>query len=513
MSSRLSGREALQEIDHSIARLRRRLADAVKEAEALQRREAEVRDEQIMVYRELADIRLQYLDEAEADDLDRLHQRAQELLDAHDARVSDQEITLREAQDRLERLEQKRVTANTKLAEAVEVYEALVAEVEQKLSKDKTYQELVTALDEAEAILHRAGEKLAVARDERNEKGAPYEEDPLFMYLWGRGFRTTEYEGGGLFKMLDGWVAKLFNYDEARANFKRLNDIPAWLEQHLAEQGDEVEAAKVALEATEQAALDAADTQEAREIISRIRSELTELDSAIANAEDAHQAHVRLLQALVSGQEGPVQEARAVLVEGMKRFAFDDLREMAAETITRRDDELVDRLVRLRTEELDLEVSAERRKTKPVQLQGDLSEFEYLRRGFKAARLDSDYAQFKLNAVNEALADLSRGLSPVDAVLKRLQRGVVRREPRSNSGFGGQRRQQTLGLPDVLGGIGREILLEVEREMSRSGGLSGAGRRRGRSTSFPSSSPRRSSKPSLPARRKTRGGFKTGGGF
>ncbi|MEL7231445.1 MAG: hypothetical protein AAGJ85_02920, partial [Pseudomonadota bacterium] len=119
-----------------------------------------------------------------------------------------------------------------------------------------------------------------------------------------------------------------------------------------------------------------------------------------------------------------------------------------------------------------------------------------------------------LNTFNEALADLSRGLSGADAVLSRLRRGVKRRKPKTDYGFGGQRRQQTLGLPEVLGGIGREILREVEREITRGGGGFGGysgGSRRGRRTSFPSSKPKRRSR--MPSPRRGRGGFKTGGGF
>ena len=36
-----------------------------------------------------------------------------------------------------------------------------------------------------------------------DEKGKPYEADPLFSYLWQRKFRTTEYRKGGLSRALD----------------------------------------------------------------------------------------------------------------------------------------------------------------------------------------------------------------------------------------------------------------------------------------------------------------------
>ncbi|MEM1088050.1 MAG: hypothetical protein AAGH90_09990 [Pseudomonadota bacterium] len=513
MSKTISGRDALQQIDRSIARLRKRLSDAVNDAETVERRKAEVRDDQIVAYRELADIRLQYLDDAEAEDLDRVHRQALKLLQSHDKRVADQRAIMQAAQAELERLEDSRLKANNRLEEAIETYESIVAQVESELSKDPSYQALVNAFDDVQAVAHRAGEKLAVARDERDEKGAPYEGDPLFMYLWERGFRTTEYSGRGLFKMLDAWVAKLCNYDDARANYKRLNDIPTWLEQHVSEQEAEVLDAKERLEAAEQTALDQGGAEDARHHIAAIRDELAQLDASIEIGETTYRSEVADHKALSTGDTGPIQEARSVLIEGMQRFAFEDLRELAAETVTRRDDNLVDELVALRTEQLEIEVLAEQRLSKPDQLQQDLSEFERMRRGFKAGQLDSHYARYKRHAFDEAIADLSRGLSDAEGVLSRLRRNVKRRKPKTSYGFGGSRRHKALGLPDVLGGIGREILREVEREITRSDGFGGysGGSRRSRRTNFPSPRPQRRS--SRSPRRKGRGGFKTGGGF
>ncbi len=38
------------------------------------------------------------------------------------------------------------------------------------------------------------------------------------MYLWKRRFLTPDYTGGGLTRTLDGWVAKLINFADARSN-------------------------------------------------------------------------------------------------------------------------------------------------------------------------------------------------------------------------------------------------------------------------------------------------------
>ena len=515
MSKTISGHDALTQIDRSISRLRKRLSDAIENADTLERREVEVRDEQLLVYTELADIRMQFLDDASSKDLDRTHKRALSLLADHDTKVAEQQSVIKRAEMALQEIEGRQSDANGELSKALEAHEDLVANVEDTLSSDKGYQTLVLKVDAAEDIEARATEKLAVARDEREEKGEPYRSDALFMYLWERGFRTTEYKGRGLFKMLDGWVAKLCRYDEARANYQRLNDIPTWLEQHLSDREADTVAAKADLEEAEQTALKRAGIDEARSVINVLKHQIDALEIKRHEAESDFERQTRRYQALSAGQEGPIKEARSVLIEGMKRFAFDDLRELAAETVTRRDDELVDRLVALRTEELDLEVSSERRRLKPVQLQGDLSAFEALRRGFKAAQLDSHYARFKQYLIHEAIEDLAKGLSETDAVLSRLRRSVKRKKPKTDYRFGGRRRSDTLGLPEILGDIGREVVREIEREMSRCGGgfggYSGGSRRRSRRTSFPSPKPRSRSRKS--SKRRGRSGFKTGGRF
>jgi hypothetical protein len=508
MSKTLTGQQALQEIDRSIARLRRRVSDAVKESELAHRRAAEVRDEQVMAYRKLADIRLQVLSEDEATELDALHKQAVSLLAEHDAYVFAAEENVTTAREHLDTLEASRLEQSEGLATAIEAYEALVGRVQEKLAKDPDYQSLVSDFDQAEAVVKRAGEKLAIAKEEMLEKGEPYREDALFLYLWQRGFRTTNYEGGGLFRMLDGWVAKLCNYDDARANYKRLNDLPEWLEEHLEEEERNLQQARQTLETAEQDALDQAGAGEASAGIAKIRQQLSHLDTQIEQAEKDYADKIAEYEQSRAGDSKPALKARDLLEAGLRGAAFADLRELAAETTTQQDDELVDHLVALRTEELDLEVTQEQDTERPRRLQQDLVELEQLRRGFKATRMDSGYAQFKLSVFNEALADLSRGLSGADAVLRRLKRGMVRREPKTEYGFGGERRQDTLGLPTILGGIGREILREVERELRHSSDGSYDRRYRGRPTRFPKS--RSGSKRS---RKGKGGGFRTGGGF
>jgi len=520
MSYRITGREALSVLDGSLARMRQKMSDAIAAHDSLDAREAEVRDEQFDAYRELAALRLLAVETGEATELDRLHRRAKDLLAEHADHVERDAKALKSAEDKITALEAARQEATDGREAKIEAYEAIVAEVAEGLAKDEAYQGLLQASDEAAAIAVRADQKLAVSIEEREEKGAPYLADPLFAYLWNRKYRTPEYEAGNFTRTLDGWVARLCKYDEAYLNFGRLNDIPEWLTEHAAKRHEKAAAALATLEVAEQAALDKAGASKAQAAADALQEKITQIDAKIEAAEDAHHALAEAHAQSLSGENGPAKEARRLLEQGLRDMSFADLRQLAAETISLDDDDLVDELVKLRTEELSLEVEAERVDELPKRLKSELGSVELLRRKFKSARMDSDYAFFKPAVVEDTIAGLSMGSMSVDKAFRRLRSTVKRREPRTRNGFGGQKRSNTLGLPEVLGDVAWEVMKEVSRQKGGRGSgfpdlgdIIGGGSSRGRRTSYPTR--RRSSKPrrSSSGRSKRRGGFKTGGGF
>ena len=146
---------------------------------------------------------------------------------------------------------------------------------------------------------------------------------------------------------------------------------------------------------------------------------------------------------------------------------------------------------------------------------------EALRRQFKEARFDSPYALMSRAAFDEMMSNLMKGQMDVRDALRGLSRSVRRAEPQAHPDFGGRSRHDTIGLPDimggVIGGVLGEVLEEVIRETTRSGGGYGSG------PIFPGP-PKRSSRSSSGGRSfpsgggrsgggRRGGGFKTGGGF
>ncbi len=74
--------------------------------------------------------------------------------------------------------------------------------------------------------------KAAQAEADLAAKRVPYEQDPIFMYLWRRGFGTPRYTSRGLVRNLDRMVAGHVNYADASRNYTMLTELPIRLREH-----------------------------------------------------------------------------------------------------------------------------------------------------------------------------------------------------------------------------------------------------------------------------------------
>ncbi|MEL6860879.1 MAG: hypothetical protein AAGL09_00730 [Pseudomonadota bacterium] len=500
MAKYISGRDALEHLDRRLGRLRKRLNDAIQTADSIDGRLAEIQSHRVGALQRLADMRLDVIQQADFEDLDRMHQQALKMLHSHSAYIEEERKAIETASGKITDLETRR----TDLAQQHETLEAEIeaklAEIEARLKEDEAYRALVQAFEDADAIADRADQKLAVAIDEREEKSEAYLSDPLFSYLWERGFGTTAYKGGGLFKMLDGWVAKLCKYEGARPNYARLNDITDWLGDHAKDTRDAAELAKTTLEAAEGQAIEAAGVPDDEAKTDGLRADIAAVDANIVSAETRHSVLTEQHAKTLIGEEGPAKQARKLLERGLQNMSIPDLRQLAAETVTLDDDEIVDDLVELRTEEMSLELETERVSDAPTRLGEELGAFEALRRRFKEARFDSDAALIKIALFDDALENLGSGRLSVSKAIKQIHQSVRRKESRTRNGFGGRRGRNDFEVYDIIGVIAEEALRH---------GMSG-GRRRGGFGGFPTRG-RGTSRRSSP--RKRGGGFKTGGGF
>ncbi|MEM8770395.1 MAG: hypothetical protein AAGD92_01985 [Pseudomonadota bacterium] len=495
-----SGRDILHRIDGAIAKARASYGDANGAAAERASRMAVIERAEADAYSRIASIRIDHLKTDELTrSLGRIDEQALKLIETHEDHIDALAVQLVEARGVIERLEGERRKGEEALEKALADHDRAVGKTNERLEKDEEYQRRAQALEQANAVAERAEAKLELARNDREEKGAPYEADPLFSYLWKRKFGTKEYKAFFLFAALDRWVAGLIKYRDARLNYARLLELPDRLEEHA----DRVEAAaeeiEVSIEAYEREALERDGVGKLRDKAKTARGELEKTDAAIADAEAHHQKIAAEHAAAASGRSGPLHDARGLMSKALADRSIPDLKVLAAETLTLEDDRLVDELIRLRREKMEIEESARSVAQNLGEQEGILRELETLRRKFKSARYDSPYSEFPdRSVIGVVLSELLRGAMREDEAWRRVRKAQRRRKRDWSDDFGGPEWRDGFGLP----------------KNNRTWGNRSSGAPKVRFPRAPRA-PRRPRAPRPPRIRtpRSRGGFKTGGGF
>ena len=467
----ITGRDALHRLDSLTAGAREEFDAAARAAEGHSRRRTDLVRLKADGYRELAAMRLDVIRAEQADSLTAAEKEATQLLVQHAAFVEriDGEVAIAAA--RLTEAEAARRAGEVEVDAALDAYETLVTETETAVQSDPGYLALKNAFEESRAVAVRAEQKLELSKTDRAEKGKPYLQDPLFSYLWERKFRTPEYRKGGISRMLDGWVARLCRYDEAYLNYARLTELPDRIAEHLSNMRLEEAEAQAAIERFEAQALEARGAGKLSAELAAKKDKLKDFDNLLSEAEAKHADLRRSQEQAASGDVGPQEQARRVIEQGLEKASFPDLKVLAAETTTTDDDRIVEMLIKLRTEELQMEVNWRNVEAMPTRRRAGVETLEQVRRRFKEAGLDSPYVMLLRAAFEAAIEAYGKGPSPDGEALWRAIKATVRQAPRQDDDyFGGPRRGRDVG--DVVAGV---ILGEVIKAATRGSRWGGGG--------------------------------------
>src|SRR5262245_2288839 len=203
-----TGRETLGSIESAIGKLYREetqldasLKSAVADTERLRRERAEA-------LRELARVKL---DEMAAgrlvSNLDAGERRAVQILEDYRLRLA----SIGEHRERLLKelaaAQAERDAAGKLVEDALAAVEAVRAEVEKKVQALAAWREAKTGSDDANGVASEAEKKAVSSEAELGAKKKPYDEDPLFIYLWQRGFGSGRYHSNTLVRYVDRLVA------------------------------------------------------------------------------------------------------------------------------------------------------------------------------------------------------------------------------------------------------------------------------------------------------------------
>jgi hypothetical protein len=406
------GRETLERIDDQIADIRAeeaRLSARMGETTEQLRR---LREQELACFRDLAQHRLGSearaglggaLDRAEAEARRRIADREAMLASLHrDAETLAKKIA---------ELKADRGRLSVQVAERRQAMEeADVALIARLKRESEEYNARLRAAEAAEMIAVQAERKAELAREDRVEKGRPYEADQLYMYLWQRRYGTRDYRGHGLIRALDGWVARLVRYHQARPNYATLLELPERLGEHAqrARQAAEAEARKLAAYEAEQRARagNLGLEKEANEADARLAA----LDQAIAAKESEHRDLDGKRTAILRGEDDASQAAVGALAEALKNTELGRLHRAAMLTPEPEDEAIVSRIDDLRDDIEDAEEDLEERRGLHRDLERKRNELEEVRSKFQHERYDDERWEFDDDDVEDFLKALLRGV-------------------------------------------------------------------------------------------------------
>lgn len=483
----VSGHETLASIDQAVSQARQAIASVESQIESVNGRLAELRRAQTQDYKDLARVRLGLIaDSRTVQQLDRTEQQVLALLERRQAALKDLDLQIQTADGAISALESERQNQAGRVNAAAEAVDAAEAKTQARLDADPAYQVHREQAQQAERIAQHATEKAARSEEEREQKGAAYRTDPLFLYLWQRDHGLPSYKASGLIRLLDGWVAGLIGFADARANYSRLNEIPERLREHAEGLKARAEAEFNALKSLDEAARAADGIPALEGTVAEEQTRLDAIDARISQVEAEHQALMVRKALFAAGEDAHTRQAVDFLAAELGRDDLMELRREALNTPLPEDDVIVGRMLQREDERRQIEASIQVLKGTIAQHQRRLSELEALRADFKRSRYDRAGSTFGDEAmIAMLLGQFLNGLLDRQNLWRILQEQQRYRPQHSDPTFGsGGFGRGTVwgggvgdlgGMGDIFGG-------------RRGGGFGGGGGRGG-------------------------GGFRTGGGF
>ena len=407
----LSGPVALSSLEEALRDIRREEDEIARRLARSSDVIAKYREAEGELFRQLAGVRLEPAAQAELSGrISAAEQRAREMLKQHAGNLSATEEKLRTIDARITAVVAERAQQLAEVERRQGELKALSSAIAASAARDPTYAGKRDAVTELQQVAAESLRKTEQAEADRENKGKPYRDDPLFTYLWSRNYGTDQYRAGNLTRMLDGWVARLIDYGRARPNYAMLNEIPVRLREHAEQQAARAEAGLIELADMENRAIDAAGGKPIRDALDRASEGIARHDTELLALEDERDETAKSLNVLAQGNDPDFAEALSSLAQSLGRQELATLLAEARRTGTGQDDSLVAQIdenrARAREEVTQIMEQKERLKT----LTARRRELEDISYEFRKARYDDPRSSFREdNLVGDLLNDFLRG--------------------------------------------------------------------------------------------------------
>jgi len=497
-----TGISALKNIDNSLQTIRNEVVRLDTQLQQLTNKLAANQRHRVTLLNDIAEVRLVEIERGQLrTNLSAADHQAAEILATRDQAIAKLNASIDQVNQQIADAETKREALLIKVNSTSQRIAEVEASVQAQLKVDKVYLVQFEQAQQAESVSAEAERKVEQARTDMAEKAVPYKDDALFMYLWERGYGTTEYGGGPFSRFMDGWVANLIEYEDSRRNFWNLTEIPKRLTEHAGRVGAAADEQVMALQQLELDALEQAGASQLEVELDSLRVTIDAQDDQIESLEQSLSQELALRATYVAGEDDYMRRCLSRLTQAMDHDDLMVVNRYVRETVSPTDDKLVielqnldDRLENVQDDLVDVRNLHDRKLAK-------LNDLEKVRRNFKNSRYDDVRSGFG----NEAL---------IASVLGQFLQGVVSGSDLWRVLQRNQRYRDIGSMPDFgSGGIG-ELGDLIGGDILRG---SGGRRQKRRASSWHFPSPRRGGGsfrfPRGGGRRGGGGGFTTGGGF
>jgi chromosome segregation ATPase len=436
----LSGHDLLATIERMLDGTRRERAKLDVELERSSGELARVRQAELGVLSVLARLRLREIESGElVEALDETGRAVTELLGQRAGAQAQVETDIKAAEAALADVRKEREAQSAAVDAAEQALDSAEAEAQKRLAEDDKYRAQLEKARASDGVADLAEEKAQAARNDRIEKGKPYEADPLFKYLWARGFGTSQYRAGAFTRLLDAYVARVCDYEPLRRDYWMLSELPERFGEHSTRMRAFADEDVTAVQALERKAAEAAGVPERADALEKSQQELGEADRRIEERDAGLDALVDKRASFASGEDDLSRRCTALLSDTFRREKMKTLRDRANRTATPDDDQAVDELTAARAEIPRLEDEVARYKTLHETHRERTAKLEEILKRFKEHRFDAVSSEFANSAlITTLLAQLLAGSLGVpdiwDAIVKQQRFRKLAADPRFGSG-------------------------------------------------------------------------------
>ena len=314
----VAGPRVLAALDEALHDIRREEDEIVRKLGRSAERIAKVRDTTVELLHQLAAGRLEPELTAELSSRIALAQTAAR------ATLKDRGAELAASMAGLGRLEREHaglVADRSATLEEIDRQQAalrtLSSRIAAAIARDRDYERQQQNLAQLKAVAVAARAKARQADLDREQRGRPYRDDPLFSYLLGRGYGTPQYGARGLVARLDRRVAKLIGFETAFEHYQMLNAWPQLLRAHAELQAAKAAEAESEIDEVERTAIDAAGGNGVRLALSEAQAKLAAIDARLLQIQDERDAATQAQTVLAGADDAEFERATNAFAQAL----------------------------------------------------------------------------------------------------------------------------------------------------------------------------------------------------